>query len=72
MYSLNNVEFTIHAIKNYVKACMKEKKLGNEEIREYDKLVGNCAFEEAVELSQEYIDMLNKMEQEAECKITYL
>jgi hypothetical protein len=71
MYSLNNIDETALAITTYVKTCMKEKKLGSFEIKEYEKAVKRCSFSELIELSQEYIDMLNNMNNQ-ECEVSYL
>ena len=71
MYNLNNIEQTALAITNYVKGCMKEKKIGAFEIKEYEKAIKRCTFSELIEISQEYIDMLNNMDKQ-ECKVSYL
>lgn len=72
MYSLDNVNKTVQDITSYVKQCMSEKKLGVTEIREYETQCKCLNFDEFLHVSQEYIDMLNNMEKEQECKVTYL
>lgn len=62
MYSLDNVDQTALAITNYVKNCMKEKKIGSFEVKEYEKAARRSSFPELIELSQDYIDMLNNMD----------
>ena len=72
MYNLNNVDGNAHDIIGYVKACMKEKKCGSTEIREYEKQAKMYDYTHLLNVSQEYIDMLNQMEQQQECKVTYI
>lgn len=71
MYSLDNIDQTALAITTYVKNCMKEKKIGSIELKEYEKAIRKCQFYELLEISQEYIDMLNNMDNQ-ECKVSYL
>lgn len=72
MYSLDKVDKTANAIINYVKQCMKEKKIGATEVKEYERQCKQYGFDHLLTISQEYIDMLNNMEQNQECKVTYL
>lgn len=72
MYSLEKVEKTAQSITSYVKASMKEKKLGAAEIKEYERQARKYDFTNLLTVSQEYIDMLNQMESQADCKVLYM
>lgn len=61
-YNLENLRGgNCQSIIKYVKECMKDKKLGNIEIKEYELEAKKSNYYELLNLSQEYIDMLNKM-----------
>ena len=70
-YSLQEVENNARSIITYVKECMKEKKLGTLEIRQYEKQATMHDHDHLITVSQEYLDMLNNMDKQ-ECKVTYL
>ena len=72
MYNLDNIEQTALAITNYVKQCMKEKKLGSTEIKEYERQARMYDFNYLLQISQEYIDMLNNMHNTDNCTLRYL
>lgn len=60
-FSLNGLT-TAHEIKQYVIAAMKKCKCGSTEMREYQNQVDRYDYTYLLQLSQEYIDMLNEME----------
>lgn len=72
MYSLKDIDNNAHSIINYVKNCMKEKKLGATEIKEYERQARRYAFDNLIVVSQEYLDMLNQMDEVSECKVSYV
>lgn len=61
MFKLDAVPQDAHSIVNYVKQCMRECKLGTTEIKEYEKQARRYDFSYLLQVSQEYIDMLNQM-----------
>lgn len=61
MYSLEGLD-TAHAIKQYVIKSMQKCKCGTTEIKEYQRQVDRYDFIYLQQISQEYIDMLNRME----------
>lgn len=72
MYSLDKVEKNAHNIINYVKLCMREKKLGSTEIKEYETQARRYDFNYLLQISQEYIDMMNKMDDQSGCTTKYI
>lgn len=66
---------TQQAIKQYVLNAMTEMKLGQEEIQEYTRQIKRYDFSYLQQVSQEYIDMLNSLEEERKnptCKVYYV
>lgn len=72
MYSLDKIDGNAHAIIGYVKACMKEMKLGATEVKEYERQAKRYDYTNLLNVSQEYLDMMNQMKQNNECKVTYI
>lgn len=70
MYSLEGLN-TAKEVVEYVVKSMQNKKLGTEEIKMYKRAVRYCDYSELLKESQDYIDMLNNMNKQSECKITY-
>ena len=70
-YDKNFVIFDSADQKTLIKECMKEKKLGTLEIRQYEKQATRYDHDHLITVSQEYLDMLNNMDKQ-ECKVTYL
>ena len=70
MYSLNGLS-TAKEVTEYVIKAMQEKKLGNEEIKMYRRAVKYCDYQDLLTESQDYIDMLNNLDKQSECKIIY-
>ena len=55
---------TVQAIKQYVIKAMNEMKCGDLEVKEYNREIRNKDFYSILQISQEYIDMLNNIETE--------
>lgn len=72
LFSLNEVEQDQHSILEYVEAAMKEMKMGPTEIAEYKKQAKRYDFTHLLQISQEYIDMMNQMKQSSKCVVTYM
>lgn len=73
-FSLENVENDAQSILTYVQEAMKKRKLGADEIDDYVKQANAYDHSNLIKVSEEYIDMLNKMDpaEQPECKVTYL
>lgn len=71
MYSLEGLD-TAHAVKQYVIKAMQKNKCGLTEIKEYQKQADMYDYTYLLQISQEYIDMLNEQNEPKECKITYM
>ena len=71
MYSLEGVEKTSRAIISYVKSCMQEKKLGATELKEYERQAKAYDFTHLINVSQEYLDMLNEMDSQQNYTVSY-
>jgi len=73
-FSLDNVEDDAQSILTYVQACMKKRKLGMDEIDEYVEQAISGDHDNLIRISEEYIDMLNKMDpaEQPEIKVSYL
>ena len=71
MYSLEGVEKTSRAIISYVKNCMQEKKLGATELKEYERQAKAYDFTHLINVSQEYLDMLNEMDSQQNYTVRY-
>ena len=73
-FSLDNVENDAQSIVDYVQECMKKRKLSTIEIDEYVEQAMAYDHANLVKVSEEYIDMLNKMDpsEQPEVKVTYL
>ena len=73
-FSLDNVEDDAQSILTYVQACMKKRKLGMDEIDEYVEQAMSGDHDNLIRISEEYIDMLNKMDpsEQPEIKVSYL
>ena len=73
-FSLENVENDAQSIIDYVQECMKKRKLSTYEIDEYVEQAMAYDHSNLVKISEEYIDMLNKMDpsEQPEVKVTYL
>lgn len=71
MYSIKDLN-DAHSIKQYVIKAMQKCKCGISEIKEYQNQCNMYDYSYLLQISQEYIDMLNNMEKPIECKITYL
>lgn len=71
MYTLDNVEPNAKAIKEYVLKCMKELKLGSIEVREYERQANMYDYNYLVTISKEYLEMMNNMQSQQECKVYY-
>lgn len=63
---------TAHEIKQYVVKAMQKCKLGLTEIREYQNQANMYDFAYLQQISQEYIDMLNRNNKPQEIKISYI
>lgn len=72
LFSLSEVEQDQHSILEYVEAAMKEMKMGPTEIAEYQKQAKRYDFTHLLQISQEYIDMMNQMKQSSKCVVTYM
>lgn len=73
-FSLDRVEDDAQSILTYVQECMKKRKLGMDEIDEYVEQAMSGDHDNLVRISEEYIEMLNKMDpsEQPEIKVTYL
>ena len=71
MYSLEGVEKTSRAIISYVTSCMQEKKLGATELKEYERQAKAYDFTHLINVSQEYLDMLNEMDSQQNYTVRY-
>lgn len=71
VYSIEGMT-TAKQIVPYVKTAMAEKKLGTEEIREFVSEAQRLYGFALVEFAQDYIDMLNNMNRQTECKVSYV
>ena len=74
MYTLDGLKNS-NAIKQYVLKAMQEMKLGSEEQMEYLNQIRKYDFSYLQQVSQEYVEMLNKIKEEQKhstCKITYV
>lgn len=63
---------TAHEIKQYVIKAMQKCKLGLTEIKEYQRQANMYDFSYLQQISQEYIDMLNRNNKPQDIKITYM
>ena len=71
MYSLEGVEKTSRAIISYENSCMQEKKLGATELKEYERQAKAYDFTHLINVSQEYLDMLNEMDSQQNYTVRY-
>jgi len=73
-FSLDRVEDDAQSILTYVQDCMKKRKLGMDEIDEYVEQAMSGDHDNLIRISEEYIDMLNKMDpsEQPEIKVSYL
>lgn len=60
MYSLKEVA-NAQELRFYMNKIFQEMKIGPLEITEYNNQIKGCSFAQILEISQEYIDMLNNM-----------
>jgi len=70
-YSLEGLN-TVHEIKQYIFKSLADNKVGTLEIQEFQNIIRHQNFEEFLQTANEYIDMLNKMQEEQECTVTYI
>ena len=72
-FTLENVEKDSQAITTYVQDAMKKMNMGSLEISEYMREVKRYDYTHMMNVSQEYIDMLNQMvDNQNSCKVTYI
>ena len=63
MYSINNLK-NVQEIRQYITKAMTEAKCGESEIKYFCRQIASKDFYDIIQTSQEYIDMLNKIEEE--------
>lgn len=74
-FSLDGIEQTQQEILTYVQDAMKKSNMSNSEIEEYVKEAKKYDFSYLLQISQEYIDMcnqINDVSSQPEVKVTYL
>lgn len=69
MFTLKGLD-TAHAIKQYVIKAMQKCKCGITEIKEYQRQADMYDYTYLLQISQEYLDMLNNMN--IPCKVSYV
>ena len=63
MYSIDGLK-NVQELKQYISKAMTKEKCGESEIKYFYKQITNKNFCDIIQISQEYIDMLNKIEDE--------
>ena len=75
IYSLDGVEQSVQEISEYVIGLLKKNKLSNSDIESYLDEIKNLDISGVITVSQEYLDMLNTMNdstKQPEVKVSYL